>query len=101
MKLMTALIPLVLTTSAVAAPLNLKISGMHCGSCEASIEKEICANGNFAKCEANVRDSKAQIGELTIETRPGQTADVGDITRRVEKLGYKVETAPATPAPKK
>lgn len=81
-----------------AAPLNFKVTGMHCGACKAMIEKEICSKGGFESCEASLTDTKNQIGELKIETKAGQTADASEIMKRIEKLGYKAE--PVTPKKK-
>lgn len=99
----SVLLPSILlsTSFAFAAPLQFNVNGMHCGACKAAIEKEICAKGDFAKCEANLVDTKKQTGELIIETKPGQTADSADIMKRIEKLGYKAEPASKTPAKKK
>lgn len=100
MKSLFSLPVLILAGTAFAAPVQFKVSGMHCEACKAAIEKEICAKGDFAKCEANLIDAKKQTGELKIETKEGQTADAADIVKRIEKLGYKAEPA-STPAKKK
>lgn len=92
---------LLATSVSFATPLRFNVNGMHCGACKAAIEKEICGQGDFAKCEANLVDAKKQTGELTIETKPGQTADSADIMKRIEKLGYKAEPAAKTATKKK
>lgn len=99
----TAILGLTLTVAlpAFAENLHLKISGMHCGACQQAVEKKICEKDKYAKCEAKIINSEAQIGELVIESKPGQTLATADILKNIEKIGYKPEVQNAAKAVKK
>jgi len=60
------------------------VSGMHCASCAASIEKKLKSVRGVASAYVNFATGKA-----TVDYDPG-TTDVRTITKAIESLGYKV-----------
>lgn len=85
---------LFLSAAASAESLAYNIGGMHCGSCKAAVEKTVCkapAASAYASCEVKLTDFEKEMGELLIETKPGQKADATTIVASIEKLGYKPE----------
>lgn len=64
--------------------LNLAVSGMHCKSCEKLLEDELSDISGIAKVRASQRKN---IIEIFFE---GDAPDRAEITKVVEKLGYKI-----------
>lgn len=76
--------------------IDITVTGMHCGSCEATIEKAACKGKDYSACEANITDSKKQQGHLKIETKEGQTVDTKALIEKINKLGYQAELTSST-----
>lgn len=88
---------IMISSTALATSHQFKVTGMHCGGCKMAIEKSVCNDAGYAKCEARITNEKEEIGEVLIETKPGQKADPTEIIKKIEKAGYKaeVQTLPA------
>lgn len=86
--------------TAAAEILTFKVQNMHCEACEMAVKKNVCTPGTYATCDAKVVDQVKEIGELRIETKAGQKTKPKDIIDALDKIGYKAEVQPATPAKK-
>ena len=81
-KLIPALI-LTLALPALAETATFKVTGMHCGSCEQSVEAAVCKKmEGVTACKAKIINEKKETGELTITTAEGTTLDA----KKVEEL---------------
>lgn len=78
MKLVFVTLAFVLSAPAFAE--TFEVTGMSCSSCVKRIQSKLCAKGGFAKCDV-------QIGQLTVEAKPGQKIDVAELKKQITEIG--------------
>ncbi len=78
MKSILLTFAMLLSSSAFAE--TFEVTGMSCSSCVKRIQSKLCAKGGFAKCDV-------QIGQLTVEAKPGQKIDVAQLRKQITDIG--------------
>lgn len=88
-KALSLIVGLFVTQSLLAQPVTLKIKGMHCGSCEKTINKKVCQKLELKNCQAKVTNRKSEMGELSFEAEPN--TDLAKVKSTINDAGYEVK----------
>lgn len=72
---------------AMAETHTFKVKGMHCTGCVESVEGEVCEAGKYKACKVGLVKGEKNVGEISIETNPGQTLVLADIQAKVKNAG--------------
>ena len=83
MKMSSLLIGLSLTFSAVAAKIEVDVSGMTCGMCVESITKELKATDKAENITVSLDEKKARFSEI----KDKKITD-GEVKTAIKKAGY-------------
>ncbi|MFW9793307.1 MAG: heavy metal translocating P-type ATPase [Candidatus Thorarchaeota archaeon] len=79
-----------MTEKSDTSRLSLKIEGMHCASCVATIEKTLLSQDGVIKATVSLLDEKA-----VVEYSPG-SVDRSELEKAVDSTGYRVRRATMT-----
>lgn len=82
--------------AAMAEKLTLPIEGMHCGACAEAVEAKACKDKGFKTCKAEITDAGKKMGQLIIETKPGQKINVDQVKADVTATKYTPKDAKVT-----
>ena len=85
-----------LSPLAHAEKLTLQIEGMHCGGCTAAVEAKACEGKGYKTCKAEITDASKKMGQLVIETNPGQKIDLKAVKADVTATKYTPKEAKVT-----
>lgn len=84
MKSIILALTMVISASVFAETQTFEVKGMSCSNCVKKVVSKVCANGTFAKCDV-------QVGQITVETKPGQKIDVAQLKKDVSSAGDEYE----------
>ena len=87
-----ALALMLISVTARADTIEMKVYGLVCGFCAQGIEKTLRKNPATADVVVSLEDKL-----VAIETRPGQNISDADLTRALTESGYDVKAIAHTP----
>lgn len=65
---------------------SIKVTGMSCGHCKATVEKALSALPGVEKATVDL-----SAGTVTWTEKPGQSVDLNKIRESISKLGFSAE----------
>lgn len=72
---------------AFAESKTFQLKGVHCESCTAAVEKDVCKVQAFKVCKAEVTDQAKELGKLHLETKSG-TIETAKIKKILDASNY-------------
>jgi copper chaperone CopZ len=85
-KLILTIVAILVTTSASAATIEMKVYGLVCGFCAQGIEKTLRKNPATADVLVSLEDKL-----VVVSTREGQDISDADLTKALTDSGYDVK----------
>lgn len=75
--------------SAFAEKKTFTVKGMHCESCADSVRSALCKNPAYTSCKVKIKNSKKELGEVTLETKDAPI-DMQAVKAILEEKGYQL-----------